>query len=314
VRKMIGFVRHGYEAVAERFRSLLRGRRAAWPWFDHLARAHECYQDRFGDRLAAGLTYYAFLALFPLTALAFAVAGYVVAVYPHAGEYVTRAIDDILPGMSDKLPIDEIARAKAGAGIIGLALLLWGGLGWVAALRGALRSIWAVDPKAGGSFVVKKLWDAATLVLLGFTLSVSVAMSGFTTSATPAVLSKLGLDHVTGADRLVRLLSLAIAFGTDVIVFLVMFSRLSGTRAPWRGLLRGALFGAVGLEALKLGGTYLIGRTTRNPVYASFAVTIGLLVWINLVSRVILLAASWTVAGLPGTPGIPPNAVANERA
>jgi membrane protein len=58
--------------------------------------------------------------------------------------------------------------------------------------------------------------------------------------------------------------------------------------------MRGCLFGAVGFEVLKLVGTYFVGHTMRNPVYASFAVIVGLLIWINLVSRFILFTAAWT--------------------
>ena len=78
------------------------------------------------------------------------------------------------------------------------------------------------------------------------------------------------------------------------MIFLVLFTRLSGTCAPWRRIARGALFGAVGFEILKQVATLLIGRTTQNPVYASFAVLVGLMVWINIVSRFALFVAAWT--------------------
>src|SRR5260221_306125 len=271
MRKLIDAVQHRYQAVSHRVAGLLGGRRRAWPWFDHAARAFERYRDCFGDRLAAGLTYYSFLSIFPLIALAFAVAGYAVAVDPNAGRHVEEAIGVILPGIASTLPIDEIARAKTGAGVIGLVLLAWAGLGWVGALRGSLRSVWGFDSVTDGSFVIVKLRDALTMILLGTALLVSVGLSGLASSATPTVLSNLGLSHVYGAGLAVRLASLTVAFGTDVAILLVMFTVLSGTRAPWRALARGAVVDAVGLEALKLVGTYLITRTTRNPVYASFA-------------------------------------------
>jgi membrane protein len=102
------------------------------------------------------------------------------------------------------------------------------------------------------------------------------------------------MQDVTGAGTALRLLSVACAIVFDAIVFLVLFSRLSGTRAPWRGIIRGALFGAVGFEVLKQIATILVGRTTANPVYGTFAVLVGLMVWINLASRFALFAAAWT--------------------
>ena len=69
---------------------------------------------------------------------------------------------------------------------------------------------------------------------------------------------------------------------------------LAGTLASWRQLLLGCLFGAIGFEVLKLGGAFLIVHTVHNPVYASFAVMAGLVVWINVSSRFILFTAAWT--------------------
>ena len=99
---------------------------------------------------------------------------------------------------------------------------------------------------------------------------------------------------------LVRVLSITIAIGFNTLIFLMLFSRLSGTRAPWRRILRGALFGAVGFELLKLLATLLLTPIMRNPVYAPFAVTVGLLIWINLVSRFVLFAAAWTATRARG--------------
>jgi inner membrane protein YhjD len=290
----ISAVQRGVETGRERATDKVRGARRRWRWFDHVGRAYDRYQEQRGDRLAAALTYYGLLSFFPLVALAFALVGYAVTISPHASKYVSDAISNLLPGLASQLPVSQIAEAKAGVGIIGLVVLMWAGLGWIGVWRESLRTIWKIDPGGGGNFFVKKLWDLVVLFSLGTVLLASVLVSSLATSATHVALRWVGLADVTGAGTVLRLASLAVALAADMLVFLVLFSRLSGTRAPWRRLLKGALFGAVGLEILKLAGTYLIARTTKNPVYASFAVIVGLVVWINLVSRFTLFAASWT--------------------
>jgi inner membrane protein YhjD len=290
----IGTVQRGVDAGRERVTGMLRDARARWRSFDHLGRAYDRYTEQRGDRLAASLTYYGLLSFFPLVALAFALVGFAVTISPDASKYVSDAIDNLLPGLAAQLPVNQIAEAKAGVGIIGLVALMWAGLGWIGVWRESLRTIWKIDPTGGGNFFVKKLWDLVVLFSLGTVILASVLVSSLATSATHVALGWVGLADVTGAGTLLRAASLAVALGADMLVFLVLFSRLSGTRAPWRRLLKGALFGAVGLEILKLAGTILIARTTRNPVYASFAVLVGLVVWINLVSRFTLFAASWT--------------------
>ncbi len=139
-----------------------------------------------------------------------------------------------------------------------------------------------------------RVWDAAVLAFLGVILICGMAVTTVTNSATHTVLGWLGWDDVTGAGTGLRLLSLAIAILFDTVVFLVLFSRLAGTRAPWRRIIRGALFGAVGFEVLKQVAAILLARTTQNPVYGTFAVLVGLMVWINIASRFALLAAAWT--------------------
>ncbi|MCW2901098.1 MAG: Membrane protein [Streptosporangiaceae bacterium] len=286
----------GNRASAEWQRALgvIRGARERSRWFDHLARAYERYQERRGDRLAAAVTYFGFLSFFPLVALAYALLGYLVGVSDEARSYLVDAVNSVLPGLADRLAVEQIAQAKATAGVIGLVGLLVAGLAWVEALRESLREIWGNDPTGGGNLLVRKLWDAGVLVLLGLILILSVAVSTVTASATHGMLDIFGLDRTPGLGTLLRLLALGIGILFNTLIFLVLLTRLSGTRAPWRRVLRGALFGAIGFEVLKLIATFLIGHTMRNPVYASFAVVAGLLVWMNLVSRFALFTAAWT--------------------
>ncbi|MDL4776157.1 MULTISPECIES: YihY/virulence factor BrkB family protein [Thermomonosporaceae] len=281
-------------ALTEAAKRLLRAARARWGWLDHLGRAYGRYQERRGDRLAAALTSYGFLSFFPLLALAYSLLGYLVGVSDEARDYFVRAVNSLLPGLSDQLQVQEIAKSKATVGLVGLAALLFTGLGWVQVLRESLRDIWGNEPNGDGNFLVKKLWDAAVLAFLGAALVLGMAVTTVATSTSHAVLDQVGLGSVPGAGTGLRLLSLALAVGVNTVIFLFLFSRLSGTRAPWRRIARGALFGAVGFEILKQSATLLLAQTTRNPVYASFAVLVGLMVWINFVSRFLLFAAAWT--------------------
>ncbi|MEU6038758.1 YhjD/YihY/BrkB family envelope integrity protein [Actinomadura sp. NPDC047616] len=273
---------------------LLNAARARWRWFDHLGRAFQRYQERRGDRLAAALTCYAFLSFFPLLALAYALLGYLLGISEQARDYFVQAVRSLLPGLADELHVEQIAQSKTAAGLIGLASLLVVGLGLVTVLRESLRDIWGNKPDPDANIVVRKLWDAGVLVYLGCMLILGMVLSTVAVSASSTVLGWLGLAHVPGAGTALWLLSVAVAIASNTVIFLVLFSRLSGTRAPWRTMLRGALVGAVGFEVLKQAASLLLGHTTGNPVYASFAVLVGLIVWINIVARYVLYVAAWT--------------------
>ena len=290
---VVDSVRHWISSIEEGVKRLLRRGRARWRTVDHLGRAYIRYRDQRGDRWAAALSFYGFLSFFPLVALAYAVTGYAVAISPHVREAVSKAIDQILPELAHQLPVDQIAQAKAGASVFALLGLAWSGLGWIGVWREALRTIWQ-GADGEGNPVVNRLRDLGVLCLLGLALLTSVILSSAASSATHAVLDWVGLADVPGAGTLLRLIALSVAIVADGLIFFILFTTLAGTKASWRQLLRGCVFGAIGFEVLKIVGALFVTHTVHNPVYGSFAVIVGLTVWINLSSRFILFTAAWT--------------------
>lgn len=277
----------------------LRRRR---PAVDHLVRAYERYADRNGNQLAGAVTYFAFLSFFPLLALAFAAVGYLAAVQVEVGDYLQQALDSVLPGLSGQLPIDEIAQARVGAGVIGVLGLLYAGLNAVSALREALHSIWLKNLKEGPNLLLRKLADLLVMLGLGTALLLAVAFTSVAQTATQWLLGLVGLDGSLLANLSLRALALAIAVGANMAIFVLAFALLSGSGRPTRMMWRGALLGAVGFEVLKAAAAVLLAGTLSNPVYASFAVLVGLLVWINLVMRLVMFSAAWTATWLPMPP------------
>ncbi len=286
--------------------------RARRPFLDHMIRAFSRYQADGGDRLAASVTYFGFLSFFPLIALAFSVAGFVVDAYPDAQTKLAEQINNFLPGLADKLDVTTIGNAKVATGIVGLVGLLFAGLGWIDALREAVRTVWHHNVQAG-NFVVKKLVDIGVLAGLGLTLLASVAVTGVSSAAMTWFLDLVGLEDSSVARIGLRAVGIALALLVDLAVFLYLFTRLPRLNTPLRRVIKGALLGAVGLEILKVVGSLLVSRTTNNPVYGAFAVVVGLLIWINLVSRFMLFTAAWTVTA-PYDTDVPPSGTADPEA
>ncbi len=264
------------------------------PWLDHVIRAWSRYQSDSGDRLAASVTYFGFLSFFPLIALAFSVVGFVVDAYPSAQADLVRQINNFLPGLSNKLDVTTIGHAKVASGIIGLVGLLLAGLGWIDALRQAIRTMWHHNLKTG-NFLTKKLIDIGLLAGLGLTMAASVAVTGVSASAMGWFLRAIGLEGSTAANILLRIVGYALAIGVDIALFLFLLTRLPKVATPIRQVFKGAVLGAVGFEILKTLGSLLVKSATHNSVYGAFAVVVGLLIWINYLSRFTLFVAAWTV-------------------
>jgi membrane protein len=263
------------------------------PFLDHVVRAYGRYTDDGGDRLAASASYFAFLSFFPLVALAFSITGFVVDAYPDLQQEITDKINDYLPGLSDKLDVNGIAGAKVGVGLIGLAVLVLSGLAWIDALRDSIRLMWHQNVEAG-NVVMVRVRDLGILAGLGLTVLASLVVTSLSTSATGAFLDWVGLGGSALAALVTGVLASVVALAIDVAVFLYLFWRLPETTDHSRTV-RAALLGAVGVELLKIFGTWLVGRTTSNPVYGAFAVVFGLLIWINIVMRWTMFIAAWAV-------------------
>ncbi|WP_283138583.1 YihY/virulence factor BrkB family protein [Rhizohabitans arisaemae] len=291
--------RNKAQDLRSRATALLRYGRRHSRVLDHLIRAVVRYQDRSAGMLAGAVTYFLFLSFFPLVALAFAVVGYVVAIYPGAAADLQAAIDAQLPGIGGRLPIRQIADARAGASVFGLLGLLYAGTGAVDALRDALRIIW-MHARRAPNFFLTKATDVLALVTLGGTMLASTAITGLATSATTTVLGWVGLTESGFAEVALRIAGVLVGMAADTLIFMIVFSRLSGAVEPFSAFLRGAVLGAAGFAVLKLIGAWLIGLTTGNPVYGAFAVLVGLLVWINITMRYVLFAAAWTATSTTG--------------
>ncbi|MEV4060547.1 YihY/virulence factor BrkB family protein [Nonomuraea dietziae] len=293
-------------AVKERVRRTTERSRVRWHPVDHVIRTVQRYQLQNGDRLAGAVTYFAFLSLFPIIALAFAVFGYVLTERPEISEALRKSIAEQLPGLVDQLNLDQIAQARTSAGVIGLIGLLYAGLGAIDALRGALREI-SMTTTPPLNFVLGKLRDLATLIMLGLTMIVSALVGGFATQATTTVATFLGVETSLGAKLTLAGVGLLGSVGADWVMFLIVLGWVARPAPPFRALAKGALLGAVGFGVLKQVATLLLSTTLSNPVYGTFAVTAGLLLWINFSARLTLYVAAWTTtSGLTPPPSPTP--------
>lgn len=285
--------------LKDRVSGTLRRQRAKRPWLDHLIRAYKQYKDRNGDHVAAAITYFSFLALFPLILLGGSVAGFVLANNADLKQSLLDVISKNVPGsLGDTMSkaVQSVIDNRGSIGVIALLGVAYAGLGWIANLRTGVQTVWGGEVEKE-SFVKAKLADLLVLVGLGFGIVLSIALTSGGTAATHAVVKALHVDGVPGMGTLVFGVGILLALAADTLLFTWMFTRLPGRPIRYRTVLRGAVFAAVGYEILKVIGTTYIARVTSNPTYGPLAGAIGLLVWIDLVSRFLLLAAAWTATG-----------------
>jgi membrane protein len=294
--------------LSDRVRELIQRARDRWPVVDHGARAGAHYGDVLGSQLAAGVTYFGFLSFFPLIALGFAVVGYVVAYVPEAGDALTKALSEFLPGLvgdgKGQINVEQIASAKAGASIIGLVGLLYSGLGAVSALRTALHGVFNPGVKEEQrNFVVGKAMDLVVLFVVGLVAVISVSVGSVVTALTGQLVEWLGLSGVPGSGQLLWLLGSVVGIGASTLAFFTTYRLLPKHAGRSRDLLTGALIAAIGFEVLKQLAGLMLGQVTSNALYGAFAVMVALLVWINYTSRLAVLGATWAATATASARG-----------
>ncbi len=299
-----------FTRVYARFEAAVAGQRRRRPWFDHLARAGGRYRRVQGDLMAAGVTYFAFLGLFPVLLLVASVIGLVLAGDAILQQELYSAIRDAFPGSTGRQIVGELRGAVGSArvvGVIGLVGFLYAGLRTMDKLRIGMERIWkgrADEPE----FLRDNVQDVLALVILGAVGLLSLGLTGITTRATAWLLELLGLDGAPGLFLLTSVIGISLALVTDVVVFLWLLRVVPSTGHSLRRLLPGALFGAAGFEVMKLIGSLYLALISGSVTASAFGGAVGILVWINIVFRFAFFTAAWT-ATLPSIEAVSPGAV-----
>jgi membrane protein len=256
-----------------------------------------------GFILSAGLSYEALFAVFAGVYVGFAIAGIWLTSNTDAMDAVFSLVNTLAPGLVGDggiITTDDLEAAMGMStgvlgltGAIALGSLLWTAIGWITYSRIAVRAIFGL-PKDTRAYLLLKARDLAAGLVFGTVLLLAALVSVATTSLTDWVFGLLGWDSSsTWFTLAVQLGTLLLVFVIDTLALAVLFRFLSGASVPWRRMWIGSLLGSAALSVLQLFSGLLVSGTTRNPLLATFAVFIGLLLWFHLTSIVILVAAAW---------------------
>jgi len=289
------------KALLERIRRLV-----AWAMATRLGRTIQRYTGAGGPLLAQGLAYQSIFALFAALWVTFSIAGLWITGDSPLREAIVSTIASAVPGLIDTgsggaidLEVLLSARIFGWTGAIAAIGLLWTALGWFGAARSGMRSMLG-RPLGPQRALLLKLADLALALAFGIAVLVSASLSLLSTSLLGAALGWVGIaDASPVAQIATRVAGLAIAFVLDLAVLFALYRVLAPNRLPRRPVLGGAALAALGLGVLKALGGSLLGGASSNPLLASFAVIVGLLIWFNFVCQVLLIAAAW-IAEAPG--------------
>lgn len=289
----------------ERIRLWAEGRRG-FGWLIVVLDVQRRFGELRGGMLAASVTLTAFLSLFPLLVVAVAVLGFV----------STGTVD--LPGrLVDALGIppggptaEQIRSAIATAedsrrvaSVIGLAGLAWSGFGLVNALENTHDVAWQREGRGLKGRLFALAWLAGATVLFAASFAATAVLN-----LLPASLAPVGI---------------AVGAALAGVLFVWSGVVLTNAELPWRAFVPGAIFGAIGFEILKVGGSIYVPRVvaSASALYGTLGTVFALLAWLFFFGRLFVYAAVVNVVRwetkhgtdpaqirVPAVPGPPPSA------
>ncbi|WP_149536913.1 YihY/virulence factor BrkB family protein [Siccirubricoccus phaeus] len=239
---------------------------------------------------AAGVTFYALLALFP--GLAALVSLYGLFAEPGTiGEHL-GTVGAVVPGGGMEIIEEQVRRitskgdsALGFGALIGLATSLWSANQAMKAIVDALNIVYGEREKRGffHRLMVTMAFTLAGILFLLLAMAAVVVL--------PVALAFLGLDGVLDAVlRLARWPVLLLAVG----VFLACLYRYgpSRERARWRWVSWGSAVAALGWLGVSLGFSWYVENFGNyNETYGSLGAAIGFMTWIWLSATVMLVGA-----------------------
>ena len=244
------------------------------------------FGDDQGGQLAALLTYYGFLSVFPLLLVAVTVLGIVAAGDSSLQHRIVHSALSQFPIIGSNLQgnIHRLKRNSPAALTIGLLAALWGSLGISQCAQYVMAQVWSV-PRIDRPGFLPRL--GRSMGLLG-TVALFV-----TSSSTLAGLAVVG-GHTSVATRVLGVVSSAVV---NTAMFIVAFRILTPKQIPWRSLVLGGVVGGMAWSVLQDVGGYLVLHQLRNTsqLYGFFAGVLGLLWWMYLGSQVMVLSAETSV-------------------
>lgn len=274
-----------------------RGRQAASPseipakgWKDILLRVYDNIGRHRVMALAAGMTYYSILAIFP--ALAALVAIYGLFSDPASIAKHLDQVSGFVPGGAVEVAREQLTRvsskgdhALGATFVIGLSVSLWSANAAMKSLFDTLNIVYGEEEKRG--FVrLNAVSLTFTVAAIAFVL---VALGAVV--VIPVVLNYLHLSEF--ADLLVRIARWPAMFVVLALALACIYRYGPSRRAPrWRWITWGSAAATLcWLAASGLFSWYAASFGKFNQTYGSLGAVIGFMTWLWISAIVILLGA-----------------------
>ena len=240
--------------------------------------------------MAASVSYYAILSLFPLILGMIAVIG-LVADSPARQEQVIEFVADFLPG-SEAFVRDSVEGVVKLRGVLGIGSifgLMWAASAVFGSITRAVNRAW--DIPENPPFYKNKPRQLIMAVGVAGLFALSVAVTSFFQWATTIEIGDRTIADLLGGEVVTVVLKLP-AFFISLTIFLAIYKLIPSTKTYWRFVFVGAVVAAVLFEGGKnIFLWYLENFASYDQLYGNITSVIILMVWTYFSAFILIFGA-----------------------
>ncbi|MCW2751203.1 MAG: ribonuclease [Aeromicrobium sp.] len=243
------------------------------------------YFDDQGAYLAAVISYYAFIAIFPLLLISSSILGFFLKNDPGLRDRLIESALGQFPIVGPALGQGaEGLTGSTSAIVIGSIAALYGSMGLGQAAQNAANVAWSVPRNSRANPFLMRLRSIFFLAIGGFGI--------LTVAIVSAVLNNTDQIGVGVSSDVTLIIKIA-NFVLSILIFGGLFRLVSSHRATWTSVIPGSFTTAVLWQLLQWGGQGYVANVINkaNQLNSTFALVLGLMAFI-------FLAAVMAVLGL----------------
>lgn len=261
-------------------------------WYVLRRTIHEFRADQCTD-IAAALTYYAVLAVFPGLLAIISTLG----LFDLGGDSVDTILDILKPLVDSSTldavrdPLEELAESDA-AGLafgLGLAGALWSASGYVGGFSRAMNRVYGVEEG-------RPIWKLRPLQLLVTLVTVTLCVVGLVILLVSGPVAQSVGDVIGLGDSAVQVWNVAkwpvLAFVVILVVALLYYVTPNVRQPRFRWVSAGAFVAILVWVAVSIGFAFYVGNfASYNKTYGSVAGGVVALLWLWLTNLALLFGA-----------------------
>ncbi len=242
------------------------------------------------SHMAASVSFYAVLSIFPLILALMAIVGWVAGSQSRQDELVEFVVGN-LPGSEQfvRESVEGVRRLRAAVGVVAVLGLFWSASAVFGSITRVVNRAWDVSENL--PFYKNKPRQLVMALGVGFLFVASVSLTSFVQWASTIEIGGQTMTDILGGQIVavvLRLPALIISFS----IFMAIDKFLPNTKTYWRFVWAGALLAAVLFEVSKgLFLWYLENFAQFDQLYGNLASVVILMIW-TYVSALTLIAGA----------------------